>query len=31
MPADKSEWDVLSGAELMEIVARVAERAGAEK
>ena len=31
MPADKSEWDVLSGAELMEIVARTAERAGAEK
>jgi len=31
MPADKSEWDVLSGAELMEAVARIAERAGAEK
>jgi len=31
MPADKSEWDALSGAELMELVARVAERAEAGK
>ncbi len=27
MPAGKGEWDILSGGELMEIVARVAERA----
>ncbi len=31
MPAGRGEWDVLSGAELMEIVARMAERAGDEK
>lgn len=31
MPPGKGEWDILSGAELMEVVARMAERAGGEK